>query len=150
MSALFLENKKDDIRSLNLHNIIENETIVLVGYGDFTPHINSQIFLAKTLYITKCDKNFVYYWIRKNKFPYLQTIYLDSHPCESSFFGIDVSKIYLSDHYKHYYEKWSKYNNNNNVEIIKRDDFNNLIGQLKKIEIKFENDISRHIRILHI
>ncbi|AGC02275.1 hypothetical protein H012_gp176 [Acanthamoeba polyphaga moumouvirus] len=148
MSALFLENRKDDIRSLNYQNIIENETLVLIGYGDITPYRNSKPFSAKTLYVTKCDKNFIYYWIHKNKFPNLEILYMDSHPCDPSFFCIDVSKIYLSDNYKHYNDRWGKYNNN--IEIIKRDDFNNIIEQLEKEEIKFEDDILRRINMLHL
>ncbi|AGF84978.1 hypothetical protein QJ854_gp804 [Moumouvirus goulette] len=136
MSALFLENKKDDIRLLNYHHIIKNETIVLLGFGDFTPCINSKIFLAKKLYVSKCDKNFVYYWIHKKKFPNLETLYIDSHPCDPSFFCKEISKIYLSDHYKNYKDTYGKHNDN--VEIIKRDDFNNIIQQLQVEEIKIE------------
>lgn len=35
---------------------------------------------------TNCDKNFIYYWMSRSKFPIVKEIYLDNHICEYQVF----------------------------------------------------------------
>jgi hypothetical protein len=37
---------------------------------------------TKFLYVKKCDKNFTYFHVKKGTFPNLQTLFLETHPCE--------------------------------------------------------------------
>ena len=51
--------------------------------GDLHPFRPAPVFRsARTLFLTNCDKNFVYYWLRRDVFPAVRDVYLDSHPCE--------------------------------------------------------------------
>lgn len=85
---------------------------------------------AKYVYMDKCNKNFVYYWLDKETFPNVKKIYLDSHPCEPCVFKrFSVGEHYnpsgetplvLSENYKEYKTRWA--NDFDNVTINSPDE----------------------------
>lgn len=70
--------------------IIHNKTIVLQDLGDIHPFQPGVVCKCETLFVDRCDKNFVYYWLGnqfhslEETFPNVKTVYLGSHPCEPS------------------------------------------------------------------
>jgi hypothetical protein len=99
---------------------IKNSTIVIRNYGDIHPFKDGPEFHAESAYIVDCDKNFVYYWVRKSVFPKLKHLYLLSHPCEPAVLHRDFEHIYLSSGLYGYKHRWA--DNLTNITSIERDD----------------------------
>jgi len=100
-----------------------NEPIVnLENCGDIHPFKDGPVFKrAHTLYINRCDKNFVYYWIEEKVFPSAKVIYLNSHPCDPRVFHrFKSATIFLNKRYQHYKERWAP-NRENIVINLKTD-----------------------------
>jgi hypothetical protein len=100
---------------------IKNNNIILAQYGDIHPFQNGPILECETLFLYKCDKNFLAYWLNRRTFPKANKVYINSHPCQShTLITLDpdgnenewkyISKfneIYLHEHfYNHYKNKW--------------------------------------------
>jgi hypothetical protein len=93
----------------NWHNLtnkrVLNRVVHISKCGDITPYKNGPVFLANKVFVTDCDKNFVFYWLDKQTFPVATEIYLSSHPCEPFVFN-QFSKLYLSDRFSNYKKRW--------------------------------------------
>ena len=116
-------------------NVSTFSKIIFTQCGDIHPFSNHPIFNdTKYVYMKNCDKNFVFYWLRRNIFPNAIKIYLDSHPCEPDvlhrFSKIDKNhflvgggycdpadgvSIILTENYKRYKNRWA--NELDNVTI---------------------------------
>jgi hypothetical protein len=110
---------------------IINKTIHITNMGDLHPYVDGVSFPnTVTIFLTHCDKNFVYYWLNKTTFPNVKTIYLRCHPCEHDVLHrFPESNIYLSDYYSIYKDRWAP--ENNNVELTTSEI---ITGELSKFE----------------
>ena len=98
-----------DAAWLNLKGkYITNQCVAIRGCGDIHPFHDAPIFTgANIVFITGCDKNFVYYWLTSRTFPNAQIVYLNSHSCDYPVLRrFPRAQMYLSDWYEHYKECW--------------------------------------------
>jgi hypothetical protein len=81
------------------------------GMGDIHPFRGGPVFEhAHTIYIDKCDKNFVYYWAKHVTFPKAINVYLNSHPCQSCVlwrWKEGETTIWLANRFAHYKTRWA-------------------------------------------
>ncbi|MBA3756248.1 MAG: hypothetical protein H0X02_08520 [Nitrosomonas sp.] len=63
---------------------ISPATCILSQLGDIHPYHDGPVIQAHTVVLDNCDKNFVFYWLNSRTFPYMNTLVLNSHPCEPS------------------------------------------------------------------
>ena len=95
---------------------------------------------AETLFIDKCEKNFVFYNFNTLYFPNVKHVYINCHPCESRVLHrhLEVgTTIHLVDFWMDIYKKrWSleKYEHIKNID---KDTFNSLIASYELEELKF-------------
>lgn len=62
------------------YGVILNKTLIISEcYNSF---LTSTFPNVETLFLDKCEKNFVYYNVNTHYFPNVKTIYCNSHPCE--------------------------------------------------------------------
>ena len=110
---------------------IMNETINISNMGDLHPYHNGVTFpKAKTVFLTNCDKNFTYYWLDKQTFPNVETIYLLCHPCEPIVLHrFPKSIIYLSDFYETYKIRWAP-----EQDYVKIMDHNLMVDEINKLK----------------
>lgn len=86
---------------------VMNNTVEISGMGDIHPFKNGPIFDSETVYLTSCDKNFIYYWMNTRNFPKVKTLYLFSHPCEPDVMHrFPDTQIYLGESYLTYKKRW--------------------------------------------
>ena len=107
---------------------ISNKVVHLINYGDVHPCTNKPIFMAETLFVENCNKNFIYYWLHENNFPNIKKVYLLSHPCEKIVLHRKLGTIYLVGNFGNF-KKWNT--ECDNVKTITTDEFNN---ELKKYQ----------------
>lgn len=81
-----------------------NERVLLSGCGNI--HLSGMArpeLHSSTVFVTGCDKNFPYYWLRPSIFPRVKTLYLDTHPCEFSVIErFPQADIFLNERFKRY------------------------------------------------
>jgi hypothetical protein len=96
----------EDWRSLDNLDIL-NEIIDVQKCGDIHPYSTGPRFpLAKIVFLRSCDKNFVFYWLNKRTFPMVQTIYLESHPCETCVLSrFPNATYYILERHRRYKER---------------------------------------------
>lgn len=84
-------------------------TVDIKDCGDIHPFRGGPVFEnVETVFMRKCDKNFVFYWLNKHTFPKVKTIYLVSHPCEPEIFRrFPEGIMYIADRYSHYVHRWA-------------------------------------------
>ena len=83
--------------------------MILKNYNDIHPFNDGPKFAADTSHFAECDKNFVYYWLNKNTFPNVKSVYLLSHPCDMRVLHRNFNVIYLRDiFYQRYKTRWAK------------------------------------------
>ena len=123
---------KYDKSFLELTNkIVQNNNVIISRCYDVNPHIKGPTFInCKTVFFEKCDKNIIFNLVNLSTFPNVNSIYLlESHPCDLSvfcrFYNTDT-KIYLSESYSKYKDKWAK--RNDNVIILNCDQMVPLIN----------------------
>ena len=117
---------------MELNNkIVQNNNIIIRRCYDIEPFIKGPIFInCKNVFFEKCDKKIVYNWLNLYRFPNVNSIYLlESHPCDLSafcrFYNTDT-KIYLTESYSRYKNKWAR--GNENVIILNCDQMVPLIN----------------------
>lgn len=130
MSTILLDNKITKLTHL-VDQKIDSDVLIMKGYFDIANFNHKPFFLAKIVFIINCDKNFVYFWLNRHRFPNLETVYLASHPCELDTLYRNFKYIYLSDRYDRYKERWAK--NRDNVIVMPHDDI---------IELSYTYDIT--------
>lgn len=87
--------QQPELKLLSKANVID-----FVKCGDYCHKSDFVAKMATTVFVRKCDKNYVFYNIDTNRLPNLETLYLDSHPCEFSVIsrllknGIKVKYVY--------------------------------------------------------
>lgn len=135
--------------------VVLNDNIHIQGFGDISPQLfrshdglgtykHTPRFLAKNVFVSQCDKNFVFYWMNQRIFPQLENLYLASHPCEPCVLRQDFN-IYLTDTYRRYATRWGK-----NTQIISTDQFKELLAEYHTENISIIPDTdptNMHIRI---
>lgn len=95
------------------------------------------IFKCKTLFLDKCDKNFVCFWLEKNIFPNTENIYIGSHPCEPYTLNRDdMGNMFLHNNYQRFKHMW--WPNCDNVKMISDQDYQKLLDSYEDDEIKLE------------
>jgi hypothetical protein len=104
-------NHKDWLKLTKRKKPITGFTNVMIqNCWDIHPASNP-VFLDTSLVVLKnCDKNFIYYWARKDTFPKLKTLYLLSHPCKSSMFHLwnDAGvQVIMSERYEQFQRRWA-------------------------------------------
>ncbi|AEA07281.1 hypothetical protein LAU_0431 [Lausannevirus] len=78
------------------HRVVSlSETFCMRPDGVSFPH-------CKKLFVEKCEKNFFFFFVNRRNFPELEELWLNSHPCESNIFFMDIPKIFLVDYYQRY------------------------------------------------
>lgn len=68
-----------ELKLLSKANVID-----FVKCGDYCHKSDFVAKMATTAFVRSCDKNYVFYNIDTRRLPSLETLYLDSHPCEFS------------------------------------------------------------------
>lgn len=88
---------------LNGKQILNKNIEILNCYDDHL-YIKGPIFPeAEKIFISACDKKFIYHWLSNSTFPNAKEIYLMSHPYDSStLYRFPKSKLYLSENYHRY------------------------------------------------
>jgi hypothetical protein len=122
-----------DWRSLN-EKVILNNNVVLTGYGDVHPDRFGPVFMCKKLWMFHCNKNFVYYWLDRSTFPNLQTVYLNSHPCEESVLHRGFPKMYLHERFESYKRRWAA--DRSDVELISETEYQKTLQKLVSEEMR--------------
>lgn len=79
-SSLVIESNTDFFQLVKSQTICDQTSVEFVGLGDIKPNEYPKFPRCKTLKLTRCDKNFVYYWLHSDTFPSLETVILWSHP----------------------------------------------------------------------
>ena len=87
---------------------------------------------CKVLFVDRCEKNFVYFYIRKRTFPNLEEVFLACSPCEPQIFYEGFKKIHLTKNYERYKERWAK--NNDTVDVISEEQFKEELAKYKEEE----------------
>lgn len=132
--------------NLNKKHIF-NENIHISHCIDIHPNelpVSPIFYRAKKVFITDCDKNFVYYWLHRSLFPSCKEFYLTSHPCEPEVFyrfkSYEIVNslpiLYLSDSLKSYKRRWAE--NISNI-VVKPDSW--ITEQLNEFEEEPLNSI---------
>src|SRR5687767_14227914 len=99
------------------NKIVQNNNVMIRECVDIHPYTKAPIFInCNTIFFEKCDKNMIYYWMNTFTFPNVNNIYLlKSHPCDPTVFyrfhNTDT-KIYLSQDYLRYKNRWAEGNDN--------------------------------------
>lgn len=65
---------------------------------------------AETVVFLRCNKNFMYYWLKSNIFPKLKTVYTDIL-CDDEIYRFKNLEVYCSNDY--IYNKFKKYHDIN-------------------------------------
>lgn len=95
-------------------------TVVFDACGDIHPRKSYVVSFpdAKVVFMNRCDKNFVYYWLRPRVFPNVERIYLFSHPCMPNYLRAfpETTEIYFSKWYEEYKTRW--YPSSANIHIM--------------------------------
>ena len=75
------------------------KTIIFKYIGDVHPFTGSPIFTCKNVIFDRCNKNFVYYWLKPTIFPNVKNIYLKSNPADPKVLHrFDSTNIYFHPH----------------------------------------------------
>lgn len=89
------------------------DDVTIERCGDIHPSFYPMFPDAKTVTMRGCDKNFVFYWLQEHVFPNMQTIYLNSHPCEPVVLArFPNAMFYLSTRYETYKNRWASKRDN--------------------------------------
>lgn len=99
----------------------------------FEYHDPSTFTNVHTIFATRCDKNFVYYWLNYRHFPNLQTLYLMSHPCEPTVLRQNGVKIIMDHHWKKYKNIWDS---NDCVELYTKEEILDYMDTFESIDIE--------------
>ena len=113
------------------NKIIKNNNVVVHRCYDIHPYAKAPTFInCKTVFFNQCDKNMIYYWADLGTFPNVDNIYLlESHPCDLNVFCRFYNtgtKIYLSEEYSRYKDRWAS--RNSNVIVLSRNKMRELIN----------------------
>ena len=117
-----------------------NRVIVLEdGFDDF---LGDVFPYAHTVIFDKCDKNFVYYNLNKDTFPRIDSVILNSHPCEPCVLKTFNEKPYfvyqLTPHYYDLFERRWGFERVGNVQKIEDNEYKDLLKSLEYEEARFE------------
>ena len=96
-----------------------SDKVIFYKCGDIHPWEDTSFPDAKVVHLEFCDKNFVYYWLKPLTFPNVNTIYLNSHPCQHSSWLTHFSEnipIYMAPRHQCYKERW--YRDLHNFQVI--------------------------------
>jgi hypothetical protein len=86
-------------------------TVNVQNMGSVPPFHEGPTFYAENVFLTYCDKNFVFYWLHSATFPNAKRIYLSSHPCEYDVLHrFPKGTLYLSEDYRRYKTWWAEEN----------------------------------------
>src|SRR3989304_7934271 len=66
--------------SLPPHPLPAVQALDISGCGDIHPKSRHTFPNVENLWLSRCDKNFVYYWGNLRVFPSVKRIYLSAHP----------------------------------------------------------------------
>lgn len=107
------------VRSTETRTIYDGITdVTITGCGNIESAFTS-FPDAKIVTMNHCDKNFVFAWLQPVVFPKVETIYLNSHPCEPQVFKrFPQAKWYLLEEYKWYKNKWAADYNNVHIKPV--------------------------------
>ena len=114
---------------------VYNENVAFRWCGDIKPTKYGPIFSnCKIVFVDNCDKNFVYYWINKRRFPNINSIYIfDTHPCDSEvvnrFYDTRI-KFYLCCEYKC---RWDK--DSDDVILLNSDKMKSLLSSYNEEDL---------------
>ncbi|AYV82226.1 MAG: hypothetical protein Homavirus18_6 [Homavirus sp.] len=86
-------------RQYDNQTVVE-ENVLLEELVDIHPYQEQPKFMANTLFLQHCDKNFVYYHLHKRRFPQCEEVWLNSHPDDILLRLVrDFPKVYITHHY---------------------------------------------------
>lgn len=106
-----------------------NKNVFLGGLFCCSAGVRVSFPNCKTLFVDKCDKNFVYFYIDKRRFPNVEEVYLNASPCDSKIF-YEGFKIHLTENYKRYKERWAS--RDDKVDVITEEQFNQELAKYKE------------------
>ena len=119
---------------------ILNKIVMITGMGDIHPRNPPPTFVAaETVFLPSNDKNFIYYWTYPRVFPVVNTIYLNSHPCEPPVmhrFNARGTIIHLDERYQCYKRRWAP-----DSEYVKLFRFEDIFGKEYSFGSPFERPI---------
>lgn len=90
---------------------ISSDVTILNGLGDIHPFRYGPLIKSDVVFFHRCDKNFIFYWMtRKDVFPNLKEVYLNSHPCDPrivrAMFITPAIRWNITDYWWHYIPRW--------------------------------------------
>lgn len=86
----------------NMENLI-----VKCGY-DIHPFDPSPTFKTKNLFLHRCDKNFLYYWLNNETFQGVENIFLYySHPCERIVINEQTANLFIESSFEELLKRWN-------------------------------------------
>lgn len=113
---------------------IYNHTVILQEFGSNDPSEDKPVFKCKVLFLDKCDKNFVCFWLDRAIFPNVTDVYINSHPCEPYVLNRDLGDVYLHQRYETYKHRW--WPESNNIKIISDMDYQKLLDLYQSEDIQ--------------
>lgn len=116
---------------------INNKVVILGNFGDIHPFRNGPVFMAETVYIEWCDKNFIYYWIDETTFPHAKELYLMAHPCEPETLWREFNHIYLTERFFQYKQRWAP--EQDNVTMMEENAIKDLVASYEEEDIILED-----------
>lgn len=133
-TPLLLDGNDHIINYLTNNDVPNNVMIINDGYNIHLPERKKLSSIKSTvLFLNNCEKNFVYRCSYGNIFPHVNTIYLNSHPCEPSFFysfqkNSPKITIYIHENFSLYkYKSWAP--SGLDMFTIKSKDYNDILNK---------------------
>ena len=130
---------------------IQNFMVVLSNFGDIHPYANPIFQKCEELFLDRCDKNFVGYWLKQKTFPNLKKIFVGSHPRDWSVLANDWIinnhiQVLLIENYFDYYKtkKWSKYEH---IQRISTKDYYDIVNSFESQTINSFICVTKHIDV---
>ena len=98
---------------------IHNQNVILMRYAN-SIFKNGPIFKCHTLFLDECNENFIAYWLNRQTFPNVTTIFLNTPPCQSKYvLSNKFQEIYLHEDYRFCIHSWP----DNNIKLISDRDY---------------------------
>lgn len=119
---------------------VHNKIIDIKKCGDIHAQVRPCFIGTQTVFLSDCNKNFVFYWLDRITFPNIKTIYLSNHPCEYTVlhrFKRSNCNFYLNDRFKFHKPEWDA--DLRHIILISDDKIRSLLNELSEEPLLITN-----------